>query len=299
MTNPEKIKLLLAYDGSNLALDSVRYVGEVFPHEKAEIVIFYVETKIPRSFWRMERELDFRFQPPQIRAAMAQRKKTVNLAMKKAEKILLDSGFASTSISTRIHIKNQGIVQDIVEESHQGYHALVIGRKGHSRIKDLLVETLPMKLLGKIKNIPLIVVGKKPDHKNILVAFDGTREILKAVKYLSSLISTRGCRLLLCHSQQSRRLSGGISGENTESELFDLPMDYLLEAGFSRDQISFEIMENEKNATHCILNRARQGNYGTIVIGRRALKPLKRLMRTRVGNKIYQNADNHVVWIVQ
>lgn len=302
MTKTETIKILLAYDGSDLALDSVRYIGEVFPRDRAEVVIFYVETKIPRSFWRMEKELDFRFQSPQIRASMAERKKKINLAMGKAEQILLDSGLPPQSIHPRIHIKNQGIVQDIIEESHQGYDALVIGRKGHSRIKDFFMDTLPMKLLGKIKNIPLIVVGKKRNHKNILVAFDGTREIIKAVKSVSSLINTSGCELLLCHSQHRKHLFGRPEKEAPEeaaADMFNLPMDYFLEAGFSSDQISFEVIADEKNPTHCILNKARYGNYGTIIIGRRGLTPLKRLMFGRVGNRIFQNADNHVVWIVQ
>jgi hypothetical protein len=134
------------------------------------------------------------------------------------------------------------------------------------------------------------------------VAFDGTREIIKAVKALSGLIKTSGCKLLLCHSQHHKGLFEKIKDKRiTEesAEMFDLPIDYFLEAGFSSDQISFEIMASEKNSTHDIINKARYGNYGTIIIGRRGLTPWKRLMFHRVGNKIFQNADNHVVWIVQ
>jgi nucleotide-binding universal stress UspA family protein len=302
MTESGPIKILLAYDGSDLALDSVQYIGEVFPHDRTEVVVFYVETKIPRSFWQMERELDFRFQSPQIRAAMAQRKKMVNLAMKKAEQTLLECGLPPHAVHIQVHIKNQSILQDIVEESHQGYDALVIGRKGHSRIKDFFMDTLPMKLLGKIKNIPLIVVGKNSNHKNILIAFDGTREIIKAVKALSCLIETSGCKLLLCHSQHRREMfekteeKGAAGGSD---KMFALPMNYFLEAGFSSDQVSFEIIDSEKTPTHGILSTARYGNYGTIIVGRRGLAPWKRLMFNRVGNKIFKNADNHVVWIVQ
>jgi len=298
MTAQKKIRILLAYDGSGLALDAVHYIGEVFPRERTQVVIFYVETKIPRSFWRMEKELDFRFKTPEIRASIATRKKAVNLAMEKAEKRLIKAGFPLESIHTMVHIKNQGVVQDIIEESHQGYDALVIGRKGHSRIKDFIVDSLPVKLLGKITNIPLIVVGTKPSHKNILVAFDGTREILKAIKSMSALINTKGCKLLLCHSQHPGSTFQK-NQEKTPSAMFDLPMDYFLEAGFSNDQVSFEIIENEKNHTNCILNKARGGDYGTIVIGRRRLTALKKLTGSRVGNKIFRNAGSHVVWIVQ
>jgi nucleotide-binding universal stress UspA family protein len=297
MTALRKTKILLAYDGSDLALDAVQYIGEVFPSSRTQVVIFYVETKIPRSFWHMEKELDFRFQTPEIRASIATRKKAVNLAMGKAEQLLLNSGFPLDSIQPMVHIKNQGIARDIVDESHRGYDALVIGRKGHSRIKDFLVDSLPIKLLGKIKNIPLIVVGKRPSHKNILVAFDGTREIMKAIKSMSSLINTKGCKLLLCHSQQSRSLFRK-KQKKAPAEMFDLPMDYFLEAGFSTNQVSFEIIADEKNPTSCILNKAKADDYGTIVIGRRG-PAFRRVILNRVGNKIFKNAGNHVVWIVQ
>ncbi|RLB88317.1 MAG: hypothetical protein DRH26_13820 [Deltaproteobacteria bacterium] len=294
----KKNKILLAYDGSHLALDSVQYIGEVFPSYRTEVSIFYVETKIPRSFWKMERELDFRFKTPEIRASIADRKKAVNLAMEKAKQRLLAAGFPSDAIHTMVHIKNRGVLQDLIEESHKGYDALVIGRKGHSRIKDFFVDSLPIKLLGKIKNIPLIVVGEKPAHKNIIVAFDGTREIMKAIKSMSSLIKTNDCKLLLCHSQTPRGLFRP-PPEKASADMFDLPLDYFLEAGFSIDQVSFEIMEGERNHTNCILNKARYGDFGTIVIGRRRLTAVKKLFLNRVGNKIFRNADNHVVWIVQ
>ena len=298
MTERKEIKILLAYDGSDLALDAVQYIGDAFPRDRTQVVIFYVETKIPRSFWHMEKEMDFRFQTPEIRASIATRKKTVNLAMEKAKQLLLYSGFPLSAIHLMIHIKNQGIARDIVEESHKGYDALVMGRKGHSWMKDLLVDSLPIKLLGKIKNIPLVVVGKNPSHKKIIIAYDGTREVMKAIISISSLINTKGCELLLCHSQQAQGLFRKPQ-KKAPSEMFDLPLDYFLEAGFSKDQVSSEIIEDEKDPTDCILNKAKYGHYNTIVIGRRGLTSMKQMILNRVGNKIFRNADNHVVWIVQ
>ncbi|NDY74042.1 universal stress protein [Desulfobacter hydrogenophilus] len=244
----------------------------------------------------MRKNLDYCFRTSEIRASMAQRKKNINMGMEKAKNLLLDLGFPANAIQTRVHIKKQGIARDIVEESQLGYDALVMGRKGQSAVKDFFVNSLPVRLLGKIRNIPLIVVGKKPAHKNILIAFDGTRAITKAVKSLSSMINIQDCKLLLCYSQHRSRL---LSNQKKSSEMFDLSVAYLLEAGFSEDQVSFEIVEGEKNPTLCILNKARYGGYGTIVIGRRGLSTLKRLFLMRVGNRIFRHAENHVVWVVQ
>ena len=81
--------------------------------------------------------------------------------------------------------------------------------------------------------------------------------------------------------------------------MFDVPMDYFLEAGFSENQVSVEIVKDAKSPTHCIMDKARHDDYGTIVIGRRGLTAFKKLAFNRVGNKIFRNADSHVVWIVQ
>lgn len=294
MDMPERLKILLAYDGSDLALDAVRYIGSLFPKHRAEVVIFYVETKIPRAFWHMEQGLDFRFRTPEIRAAMARRKKVVNTAIESARNILLKAGFPSKNVYTKVHIKSRGVAEDIIEETRQGYDALVMGRKGQSRIKDFVSEPLPVKLTGKITTIPLIVVGRTKDPRNILVAFDGTREITRAVESMSRLIETQGTRLLLCHCRGETQADVEIS-----PRFFDHPMAYFLDAGFTSDQIATEIMSQRKPPFHSIIDKAKADRFGTIVIGRRRLTPFKHLTLGRVGSKIFKYADNHVVWIVQ
>ena len=114
----------------------------------------------------------------------------------------------------------------------------------------------------------MIVVGGLPEHKNILVACDGTRQVMKAVKHMSMLIDTRDSKLLLCHV---RKPSGDQSHliEEKNSSLFMELQEFFNSAGFSDDQISWEILEEKSSATVGIVNKAKYGNYGTIVIGRR------------------------------
>ena len=40
---------MLAYDNAYFAVNSVEYVGKFFPKDRREVVIFYVETKIPKT----------------------------------------------------------------------------------------------------------------------------------------------------------------------------------------------------------------------------------------------------------
>ena len=186
----------------------------------------------------MEQGLDFRFRAPEIRASMAQHQKTVTVRMEAAKEILLTAGFPSKRIFTKVHIKNIGVAADIVEEARQGYDALVMGRKGQNRIKDLLSAPLPVKLVGKITSIPLIVVGKTRAPQNVLIAFDGTREISRAVESMAQLMDAQGKQLLLCHcSNELQETDIKVS-----PRLFDHPRAFFLDAGFTRDQIRCEIM---------------------------------------------------------
>ncbi|MDY0374757.1 MAG: universal stress protein [Desulfobacterium sp.] len=293
-----KFRVLLAYDGSELAIDAARYVGMVFPPETTEVVVFYVESKIPRSFWEMERDLDFRFKTPEIRASMTERYRLVKECMDKAREILEGKGFPPEAIVTKIHTKEQGVVRDIVQESRQGYDAVVVGRKGFSRLKDLLLGSVPVKLLGKIKSIPLIVVGGIPRHKNVLIAFDGTREAVEAVRRMGRLINSQGCKLLLCHAFKT----GSAVETNVnlkDNEFFKPSVECLTSAGFTEGQLTCEFISSEGDLTNNIVKRAQEGGYEIIVIGRRNLTFLKQIFHGRVGDKIFQAADNQVVWIVQ
>ncbi len=293
-----KFRVLLAYDGSELALDAARYVGMVFPPDKTEVVAFYVESKIPRSFWHMEKDLDFRFKTPEIRASMTERYKLVKECMAKANDILLSEGFPQEAVTTKIHTKDQGVVRDVVEESRRGYDAVVVGRKGYSRLKDLFVGSVPTKLLGKIKRIPLIVVGGIPRHKDVLVAFDGNREVLEAVRRMGEIIDSKGYRLLLCHAAKPPANGEKPAIKETE-HFFKKSVDWLTSAGFTNDQLTCEVISTNGDLTDNIVNRARTGGYESIVIGRRNLTFLENFYMGRVGERIFQAAGNHVVWVVQ
>lgn len=293
-----KFRILLAYDGSKLALDAARYVGMVFHPDKTEVVVFYVESKIPRSFWEMEKDLDFRFKTPEIRASMTERYRLVKECVDNARGILEGYGFAPESIITKIHTKEQGVVRDIVQESRQGYDAVVVGQKGFSRLKDLLLGSVPMKLLGKIKSIPLIVVGGIPKQKNVLIAFDGTREVVEAVRTMSRLINGQGCKLLLCYVLKT---AASVEANLTmkDNEFFKQPVDCLTGAGFTEDQLTCELISRDGDLTENIVKRAKEGDYESILIGRRNLTFLKQFFYGRVGNKIFQAAGNKVIWVVQ
>ncbi len=295
----KNLRLLVAYDGSDLALDAVRYVGKVFPVETTDVVLFYVGKNIPASFWQMEKELNLSLKTPDIRASMATQAKAFNACLDKAQNILTEAGFPVTAIEKKVQNGIHGVVRDIVEESMKGYSAVVVGRRGHSRLKDILAGNVPNMLLDKINTIPLIVVGGLPDSRNFLVAFDGSNTIIKAVDHMKRMLDAAACKVLLCHVSRLQKNRADL----TETDEIETKLNYsrqeLMAAGFSVDRVACEILEGKKSLTDAIIEKVEQGQFGTVVVGRRGLTALKELMLGRVGEKIFKLAQHLTVWVVK
>ena len=297
----KRLRLLVAYDGSELALDAARYVGKVFPVDSTDVVLFYVGKNVPTSFWKMEKELNLSLKTPEVRASMANQAKTFNACLDKAQTILLEAGFPAASIERKVVNNVHGVVRDLVDEAMQGYSAVVVGRRGHSRLKDIFAGNVPNKLLDKIHSIPLIVVGGVQDSTNFMVSYDGSNTILKAVDHIRRMLNATAsaCRVMLCHVTKSQRTADDTAKFDDIEAKLNHSRQELMASGFSVDSVACEILEGKKNLTDAIMEKIEQGQYGTVVVGRRALTALKEVMGGRVGEKIFKLLQNRTVWVVR
>lgn len=294
----KRLRVLIAYDGSDLALDAVRYVGKVFPPETTDVVLFYVGKNIPKSFWAMEKELKF-LKTPDVRASMATQVKAFNACLDKAQAILIKAGFPVTAIERKVKNTVHGVVRDLVEESMQGYSAVVVGRRGHSRLKDILAGNVPNMLLDKINTIPLIVVGGVPGSRNFLVAFDGSQTIIKAVDHIKRMVDAAACKVLLCHVSKFQKNTDDLTEIDDIEAKLNHSRQELMASGFAVDRVACEILEGKKSLTDAIIEKVEQGQFGTVVVGRRGLSALKELIGGRVGEKIFKLAQHLTVWVVR
>ena len=295
----EGLKILVAFDGSDLAMEAVKYVAAMMPSQSTKVVLFHIETKMSNSFWKVEHDMDFRFKGDNIRACIAQQHKRINSSMEKAQEILIAAGFDSGNVSKKIQAKELGIVGDIFRESHHGYNAVVMGRKGESKIKDMLVGSVPNKLLKKIQGVPLIIVGGALKQDRVLVSFDGSKEVMRAVQSMSTLIGASDCKISFCHMAQGKPTPEVAAETRKKIEpMINKAKEYLVDAGFSFNQIAFEIVEAPYDLSDSIVEKANKDRYDTIVIGRRGLSIYQEFISRRVGNKVFQQAQHLTVWVL-
>ena len=86
--------------------------------------------------------------------------------------------------------------------------------------------------------------------------------------------------------------------EGAAKTLLGKAVDRLEKAGLDRDRISTKIRSREPSRASAIVDEARKGGYGTIVVGRRGLSRWEEFFMGRVSKKILQLANWNAVWVV-
>ena len=295
-------KVLIAVDGSDQALEAVRYISMIVPPDLTEVVLLSVGTGFPEVYWDMNRNPLYRSKKVKVEKWLADNQLVLGEFKEKAFKILSDAGFPEEAVTVKTQTKKTNVLKDIVQESYQGYQALVVGRSGISRLKDLVVGSMAFKLMENIRHIPVIVVGGKPASKKILVALDESIEAMRATTCIGDLARARGLEVSLCHVFNAQNLSpisnNGTTGsldkeavlkynQNRFRPTMDEAVKRLVKAGMIEKNISVDFLFHQGNPIQRIIDTAVKRNYGTIVVGRReAVSFMGGLLHGRVRNKL-------------
>jgi nucleotide-binding universal stress UspA family protein len=293
-----KKKFLLAVDGSNQALEAVRYAARLFSPDHAEAVLFHVLTQFPESFWDMEKEPEHRYKEDVMRSYEVEQKEKIEMFMDKARRLFLERDFHQNAVRIKIQERKIGIARDIVHESLHNYDGVVVGRWGTSMLKDFLWGSVANKLIGHLTHTAVCVVGGTPLVGKILVAIDASEGAKKNVDYVGAMADSSQWEISLFHAIRDIDRNKLDQTQQTMGYIFKDAADHLGKAGYHRHQIHTRIVSQVPSRASAIVVEALNGGYGTIVVGRRGLSNVKEFDMGRVSNKIIQMAREMAVWIV-
>ena len=200
MENTTRRKILLPVDGSDQALQVVRYVSSMVDPGKTIVVLFYVGSGFPEVYWNLDSNPLYKTKKNDVMEWLADRQVAIGEFKEKALKILDRAGFKTSEISVKTQTTKTVVLKDIIQESYQDYSAIAVGRSGLSRLKDLLIGSMAYKLIARVKHIPTIVIGGKPVSRRILVALDESIEAMRGVSALAALApDCAAMEITLCH----------------------------------------------------------------------------------------------------
>ena len=215
MATKRQKKILVALDGSDRSMLTVKYIAKMAPFEDMKIVLFNVFSGVPESHWDLEREPKSVKSVKYVRAWEVQQKKKIEEFMGQARNVLIRAGFPEARVDVKIQHRKKGIARDIVKEARAGYEAVLTRRRGMGRIPGIILGSVSLKLLEAMSFIPLMLAGRKPPGMKYLIALDGSKDALKAVDFAGSFLSKpRTWQHLLCGTVRTEpRIQGKFSSD--------------------------------------------------------------------------------------
>jgi nucleotide-binding universal stress UspA family protein len=309
-------KILVAIDGSRnslAALDYVHSLGRQCPN--LQLVLFHVLPPVPPVY------KEAIFKDPIAQKYLLQwrekHRETIERVLKKSKDKLLHWGWEEAQVRIKAQEKRVGLARDILFEAQKGlYDALVVGRRGLSKVEEFFLGSVSGKVLQGAGDIPVWLIGGKVEAHKILIALDGSENALRAVDHVSFIVES--CRsdqievLLLNTWPGLVTLSGprvipNFSSLNASAQekhkkkmesFLDQAENLLLEAGLPAQRIKKKICWRCADISKSILSEAEKGDCGTIVLGRRGISKAQEFFMGSVSTKVIQLAGQKAVWIV-
>lgn len=309
----ERKKILIAMDGSSQAFDAVDYVSGNLPASHVDITLLHISATVPDAFWDWEadplpRHVEY------LREWETQREEKTRGFMEEARKMLVHAGVAENAIAVSIQKRRGGVARDVLAEAYRGgYHALVIGRKGMGGVRDGILGSVASKTVSRLGGVSVWLVGGRPKKGRVLVAVDASEGAMRAVDHLGSMLEGMPYDITLLHvvrginvmpvgfesifpeGYRNRLVE---EAENAIKPTFEQAIQRLRALGYKPDRISTRVLTGVASRAGAIFQEATNGNYGTVVVGRRGISQTEDFDMGRVASKLTQLTKDMALWIV-
>ena len=313
MAIPTK-SLTIPVDGSKNSLRSIDYLERMYgtTHD-LKVLLCYILPSLPLIF-----DDDKGITKEERAKIRALENKNIQMAeqiLAEAKAYMMDKGFAEDRIQTAYKKKNVTITKDVCYYAESGRaDAILLTRHGKTEVKDFFMGEVSKNLVEYCQDLPVWIVGGDIQDKKILIAVDASENALRAVDHAGFMLSKTDADITIFHSLRPvlRFLPAEVINEAPDIEevwrsraskeatpYIEKARDILVKYGIAEDRIDIRVENGTRSPANDIVKFAKDGGYGTLVLGRRGISMLKELLMGSVTNKLLLQSDGFAVWIIQ
>ncbi|WP_028574127.1 universal stress protein [Desulfonatronovibrio hydrogenovorans] len=151
----------------------------------------------------------------------------------------------------------------------------------------------------------------------VLIAVDESRNSLSAVQYVANIVRPDNVTITLLnildtppdlekqptiHPFFKSKLQELRGQSGTQLKLMEQVLcDYcsiLTQAGIPGENIQTRILKTREGTAKDIISEAKEGQYDTLVMGRRGVSGMEKLFLGSISNKIVKSIKNCSVWVI-
>ncbi|MEJ2639616.1 MAG: universal stress protein [Desulfosarcinaceae bacterium] len=291
--NPPGNRILVAIDGSERSLETVKYITQVPCFRQFEINLFHVFNAIPEAYWDLAKEPASLNPSVSVLAWEKQEREKIEVHLAACRQMMLDADFQPQKIKVTLNPRKTGVARDIIAESKRNYMAVLLRRRGMGRLPGLVMGSVANKLLASLQHIPLIFAGRKPIHQRFLVAFDGSTGAERALAFTIRILGGQPAEFVLVNvlrggstwkrNNRPRHDSLGMPEEaaiQVRNFLYNAKMQ-LKAAGYESRSIQSEIITGADSRS----------------LGRRGISRVQEFALGRVSTKVLHLGRQYTLWL--
>jgi len=306
-------KLLIAVDGSVYSSNTLHYIEQLFANlADVRLHLVSVITCSPSETareWLDEKELISTLRPEEQKKCSS-----ANRFLRNAVDRLQRNGIGSDQVTTEVKISMTNPAAEVLNLARKGlFDALVLGRRGVSKLEELIMGSVSSTLFEKCRDVPIWIVDGQVNSRKFLVPVDGSRFTMKAVDHLCYMLQGNPyAEITLFHSDamfaQKQDLGPDYCSRFMPQEwcrahsrepdfYFLAPRQMLINSGFPSERIHHLETKKGLYPSRQIVRQALIDDFGTIVMGRRDKEIVKGVFGS-VTEKVVAMSVDTAVWIV-
>lgn len=305
-------KIVIAVDDSIYSKHSVKYavnISDVIPN--SSYTLFNVQGSISQFlFDEAEKNMKVHNELSKI---MKKNQAASHALLGKYKYLMIHMGIDANRIEIASQPKLQCVAKDILDFGQKRpYDAIVVGRRGFSRIQKTFMGSVTSNILEHCTAIPVWLIDGTVASSKIMVALDGSVSSMRAIDHLGFMVGESKLANITLFNVISKIKIVGAKNRNKDKDDLDkiisesskqnieqvfLNAKTLLEkAGLRENQIRLKTSSRFLNPGKAIIDESEKGNYGTVVVGRSGIG--KSIFTGSVSRYVINHISNRAIWIV-
>jgi nucleotide-binding universal stress UspA family protein len=307
-----KKKILLPVDSSIHSRRAMDYAARISPTVKdLTYTLLHVQPAVS-SFLIEEAKKDLKAKEKLTRI-LGKNREEAKKVLAKWKAHMMSLGIAGDRIELVTQARALGLSKDVLDRAQEGlYDAVAIGRRGLTKTKRIFMGSLTVDLVEHSKAIPVWVIDGDVASNKIMIAADGSGSSLRAVDHVAFMVGDNpDAAVTLFHVLPRLRdycvIDFEEAGTDVEQDVvpgaqecidhfYSKARKKFNEAGFGEDQIHVRVSKRTANVGKAIVDEARKGGFGTVVVGRRGIG--RSFFMGSISRYVLEKTANRTVWVV-
>ena len=306
-------KILIAVDDSRHSKNAVRYAAGAYRTLKdMNFTLMHIQPTI--SQYLLDEAKKNTKVYAELEKVNRKNTETAQHLLEGYKEQMMALGVAEDDIKLATQRRMLGAAKDILEFSMaEHFDAVIMGRRGLSGLGEVFIGSVSANVVNNSTNIPVWLVDEEGSSKDILFAVDGSENSLKAVDHLAFMIAKNtDVKISFFHVTPKLKDFCPVDFEEIQTEaleeiiqqgdkecidqFFSHAKKILNQAGIQESQIHVKVAEGLFRVGKAVLDEFQQGNFGTLVVGRRGMN--RKFFTGSTSRYLINGFTEGALWVV-